>query len=211
MTQIEARPVQAKTKGQVKRLRREGFIPVSIQHRGEETRHYELEAKPLQDFIYKHGEASLLDLSLAPDGGTQTVLVHDVQRDPISRHLLQVTFQSVVRGEPIKTHVPIVTQGEPESVRNNLAVLTQATAAVEVRCLPGDLPDHITVDVSNLETGAEVRVADLRSTGKYEILTSPETVLVSVARSKAAFVEEAPAEAGEDNTGTPGAGQTEAA
>lgn len=211
MTQIAARPLQARTKGQVKQLRREGFIPVSIQHRGEETRHYELEAKPLQEFIHRHGEAALLDLSLAPEGRTQTVLVHDVQRDPISRHLLQVTFQSVVRGEPIKTHVPIVVQGEPEAVHNNMAVLTQATAAIEVRCLPTDLPDHITVDVSNLEPGAEVRVADLRPAGKYEILTSPETVLVSVARSKAAFVEEAPAEVGEDNTGTPGAGESEAA
>src|SRR5438105_2301820 len=99
---LRAMPIQARTKGELKRLRNEGFVPVSIQHRGEETRHLQEEAKPLDDFIHHHGEAGLLSLVIAPENRQETVIVHDVQRDPLTRRLLQVTFQRVVKNEPIK-------------------------------------------------------------------------------------------------------------
>jgi len=189
--QLKAGPIQTRTKGDVKRLRRQGFIPISIQHRGQETLHLQEEAHPLEEFIHRHGEASLLELVVEPDNRRHTVLVHDVQRDPISRRLLHVTFQEVVRGEPIKVHVPLLFHGEPEAVREHTAVVQHAADTLEIRCLPQDLLEHITVEISQVQPGDVLRVSDLPPTDRYEILTQPDTVLVSLVRPQVAAEEEA--------------------
>lgn len=195
--QVNAGPIQARSKGEIKRLRREGYVPISIQHRGEETIHLQGEAKPLDEFIRQYGESTFLDLVIAPHRKRQTVLIKEVQRDPISRTLLQVTFQSVVRGEPIKAHVPLVFHGEPEAVRLHTALVQHQLERLEIRCLPRNMPDHITVDISHLNFGELVRVSDLPATDRYEILTSPDTVLASLTSLAAAQAEAAAEEAAE--------------
>ncbi len=178
--QLNAAPITARTKGEVKRLRQAGFVPVSIQHRGQETLHLQQEAKPLDEFIRQHGGAALLELTVAPDSQRQTVMVHDVQRDPISLKLVQVTFQSVQGDEPVKAHIPLVFRGEPEAARRHEAVIQHALEMLEVRCLPGRLPDHITVHIETLQVNDVMRVADLPATEQYEILTPADSVLASL-------------------------------
>jgi large subunit ribosomal protein L25 len=171
--------IQARTKGELKRLRRDGYVPISIQHRGQEPLHLQTESKPLDEFIRQHGESALLDMVL-PDRKRQTAIVKQVQRDPLSHRLLQVTFQSVSRDEPIKVHVPILFHGEPEAVHLHTGVLLHQLEQVEVRCLPRNLPDYLTVDVSHLSIGESAHVSDLPQSDKYEILTGPDTVLASL-------------------------------
>ena len=171
--------IQARTKGELKRLRRDGYVPISIQHRGQEPLHLQTESKPLDEFIRQHGESALLDMVL-PDRKRQTAIVKQVQRDPLSHRLLQVTLQSVSRDEPIKVHVPILFHGEPEAVHLHTGVLLHQLEQVEVRCLPRNLPDHLTVDVSHLSVGESAHVSDLPQSDKYEILTAPDTVLASL-------------------------------
>lgn len=178
------RPVSAHTKGQIRSLRRSGLVPVSLQHRGEETVHLETEAKPLDEFIRQHGTAMMFDVVVEP-GGAQTVLVHGVQRDPLSHGLLQVTLQKVVRGEPIKTHIPVILSGEPQAVRERTAILQHQTETVEVRCLPKDLPDRLVADVSDLTFHDPLRVGSLRHSDAVEILTSADTVVASLAALQA--------------------------
>src|SRR5690348_12079057 len=181
---LNATPIQARTKGELKRLRRDGFVPVSIQHRGEETRHFQEEAAPLENFIHHHGEAGLLSLVIAPENRQETVLVHDVQRDPLTRRLLHVTFQRVEKNEPIKVHVPLMVHGQPEPVFMGTAFVQQPLETVEIRCLPNNLPDHLTVDISHMMFGDVLRVADLPHSDKYEILTPEDTALISLASLK---------------------------
>lgn len=178
--QLRAKPIETLTKGQLKQLRREGFVPISIQHRGQETLHLQEEAKPLDDFIHQHGESALIDMVIDPGHHHQTVMVHDIQRDPISRQLLQVTFQRIERGDAIKAHVPILFHGEPESVRQGEATLQHLNETVEIHCKPTHLPDHLTVDVSAMKIGDLIRVSDLKPDKGVEILTAPDTVLVSL-------------------------------
>ncbi|HLK56317.1 MAG TPA: 50S ribosomal protein L25 [Chthonomonadaceae bacterium] len=191
-TKLNATPIQAHTKGELKRLRKEGFVPVSIQHRGEETLHFQEEAKPLDDFIQHHGEAGLLSLMIAPENRNQTVIVHGVQRDPLTNRLLHVTFQKVEQNEPIKVHVPLVWHGQPETVRLGTAFVQQALEAVEIRCLPKDLPEHLAVDIAHMNFGDVLRVADLPGSDKMEVLTPSDTVLVTLKSRIVHEVEEEP-------------------
>lgn len=175
-----AKPTLARTKGEVKRLRLQGFTLISIQHRGQETRHYQEEARPLDEFIQQHGEAGLMEMMIEPEHVQETVIIHEVQRDAISRRLLHVTFQSVRKDELLKVSVPLVAHGEPEAVKLGTAMLRQPIEMIEIRCLPADLPDHLSIDISHLNFGEVLRVSDLPASEKYEILTPANAVLVSL-------------------------------
>lgn len=177
--QFTVRPIQASTKGQVKQLRREGSVPVSIQHRGNKTLHLQTETKPLDDFIRAHGEAAMLEL-IVEGGVRHQALISEIQRDRVTKKLLQVTFQGVQLGDSVKVHIPLVFHGEPEPVRLQTALLQHSIEQLEIRCQPGDLPDHITVDVSNMMGTDTLRVSDLPPQDKYEILTSADTVIASL-------------------------------
>lgn len=176
--QLTAEPLTAVSKGELKRLRQSGYVPISIQHRGNETLHLQEEEKPLDAFIAAHGSAGVAELSV--EGAKHTVVVHDIQRDPISRRLLHVTFQNMQKGDTVKTHIAIVFQGEPEAVRLGDGILSQPLTQLEIRSDVSHLVDHVTVDVSNLALGESLRVSDLPAPDGYEILTSEDTVIASV-------------------------------
>lgn len=200
-SQFTLRPIEAKTKGAVKQLRRSGFVPVSIQHKGMPTQHYQLEAKALDDFIKRHGEASFIDLMTVPDNVHQRAIVCGIQRDPISLKLLQVTFQQVRTDDRVKTHIPLRFLGEPEEVRLGAYILQHAFDTLEIECAADQLPAHIDVDISGLQPGHPLRVSDLPAHPHYRIIAPEDTTLASLSSTQAgkeetvaAATEEAPAE-----------------
>jgi large subunit ribosomal protein L25 len=187
--QFTANPIQTPTKGDLHRLRNAGYVPISVQHRGWETLHLQMEARPLDEFLRHHSASTLLELVIAPNNKRQPAMIQAIQRDPISQRLLQVTFQAVVRGEAIKAHIPVSYQGEPDLVRERTAVVQIQLEQVEIRCLPHDLPDHITVDISHLTLDSPLRVSDIPANSHYEVLTSPDAVMVTLTRLSAPTAE----------------------
>jgi large subunit ribosomal protein L25 len=191
--QFKLDSLQASTKGEVKRLRKAGFIPVSIQHKGMETLHYQQEAHPLEEFLHKHGNAAMLEL-VAPDNRPHRAIVHDVQRDPLSHHLLQVTFQQVRQGDTIKTQVPLAFSGEPESVRHGDYIVQHLLDHLNIECDQDSLPEHISVNIANLQPGDVLRASDLPDNPHYKMLTPGDAVLVSLVSTRKG-ISEAEAEA----------------
>ncbi len=183
--QLKASTVELMSKGGVKRLRREGFVPVSIQHRGQPTLHLALQAKQLEEVMLHHGSSSFVEIVEEANAKTHSVLIHDVQRDPISRILLQVSFQETNKGETVKTHVPLVFHGEPEAVRLHTAIVQHGLEQLEIRSLPHNMPDHINVDLSHMVFGEVIRVSDLVTNGSYEILSPADVVVASLSTLKA--------------------------
>ena len=179
-SQFTLRPIEAKTKGAVKQLRRTGFVPVSIQHKGMPTAHYQLEAKPLEDFIRRYGEASFIDLMTVPDNVHQRAIVCGIQRDALSQKLLQVTFQQVRSDDRVKTKIPLHFLGEPEEVRLGNFMAQHALDVLEIECAADHLPAHIEVDISGLQPNHPLRVADLPEHPHYTILAPPDTTLASL-------------------------------
>jgi large subunit ribosomal protein L25 len=183
-SQFTLTPIQAKTKGAVKQLRRSGFVPVSIQHKGMPTAHYQLEAKALDEFIRRYGEASFIDLMTVPDNVHQRAIVRGIQRDPITQKLLQVTFQQVRSDDRVKTHVPLYFQGEPEEVKHGTHIAQHALDTLEIECAADSLPAHIDVDISGLAPGHPIRVSDLPAHPHYRILAAPDTTLASLSSTQ---------------------------
>jgi large subunit ribosomal protein L25 len=183
--QLIAEPLTAISKGDIKRLRQRGYVPVSIQHRGNETLHLQEEEKPLDAFIIQHGNSGVAELIVGADKVKHTVVIHDIQRDPISKRLLHVTFQDMMKGDTVKTHIALVFKGEPDAVRTGDGVLSQALMQLEIRTDVLHMVDHITVDVSHMELGSSLRVADLPKQHGYEILTPEDTLIASVSAPSA--------------------------
>ncbi len=189
--QLTLNPINTKTKGEINQLRRNGYVPVSVQHKGMPTAHYQLEAKPLDEFIRRYGEAALVELVSSEDSRKQRAIVSNMQRDPMTQKLLHVTFQQVRSDDTVKTHVPLVFLGEPEAVHHGEAVLQHQIDRLEIECDPASLPDHINVNIADLQMGQVIRVADLPPQKGCKILTPADTALASLATTHTGTPEEA--------------------
>lgn len=177
---LSAQLFRAQTKGELNKLRASGHITVTVQHKGQDSIHLQVEAKPLEDFILHHGQAGTLEMLVAPDNKRHTVQVRDVQRHPVTGRLINVTFQDVHKGDEIKANVPLHFQGQPEAVRLGDAMLNHVLEQIEVRCKPESMPEHIVVDVESLNVGDLLTVADLPPHPEYHILTPPDTLIATV-------------------------------
>jgi large subunit ribosomal protein L25 len=123
-------------------------------------------------------------------------LTREIQRDPIKRTLLHVDFQVVSLTEKLRLHVPIEPEGTAPILDNPDMVLVRVMDAIEVECLPADIPNHVVADISKLMTvDDEVLAGDLQLPSGVRLMTDPDHVVYSVTLSRAAAVEEAEAAA----------------
>ena len=116
----------------------------------------------------------------------------EYQLDPIDHHLLHADFYAVAMDKAITVTVPIILKGEPKGVKQQGGVVDFVNRELEVETLPGDIPEHITVDVSELMLHQGIRVKDLPQDGKWKPISEPEMMIVHVVTVK---VEEAAPEA----------------
>ena len=183
-------PLKAHTKGEIKRLRLTGYIPVSVQHKGMATRHFQQATRPLREYLEQHGEGTLLDALITADNQAQRLMVHQVQRDGVTHALLQVTFQQMRLEDRLKTHVPLHFRNEP---KNADAMMQHRLDSLEIECSQGDLPESILVDLGGMQRGDVLRVSDLPANPHYTILAPPDTALASLVSNRTG-VGDAPAE-----------------
>jgi len=173
---------------QTKQLRKKGFVPAELYGRGIQNLHLSLSRQEFLKAFREAGENTIINVMI--DGKPHPVLIYDVQRDSISGEFLNIDFYQFRADEEIELQVPIVFIGEAPAVKEKGAVLTKAMDQVEIRALPADIPHHLEVNLSVLtDIGQSVYVKDLPS-GKFEILVSPGTVVVTASEVK--VEEEAP-------------------
>ena len=187
---IEARPRNAGvTKSELKRLRRMGHIPAAVFGRGMEPVLVTVDARALNRVLGSEaGVNTLIDLTL--EGRRHLVRLTEVDLDPIARTFLHVGLHTIQRNEASKATVRIEIVGEPEDVHTGLALLEPGALSVEVKSLPEDLVPALTLDISDMKIGDVRHVSDLPIPERLELLSAPDTAIVSV-RAKPAMVEEA--------------------
>ncbi len=164
---------------QVKKLRKEGKLPVGVF--GKEIKSESLSV-PLKEFmaIYaKAGETGLIELEYG--GKTQHVLVSNVQIHPLTRQPLHAELHAVKLTDKIKANVPVHLEGESPAVKDGVGVLLQTLNEIEVEALPTELPEEVLADVNGLtEVGQQIKVSDLKLPKGVEVLTSGEETVVNV-------------------------------
>ncbi len=181
---MKAIPLEAQvrivTGKKVKKLRKEGLLPVGVY--GKDVKSTAL-AVALKDFMKVYGKAGETGLvELKYDGKAQQVLIKNVQIHPVTRLALHAELHAVNLKEKIKVNVPVELVGDSPAVLNNVGTLLQTLSEVEVEALPTELPEKLEVDVSGLsEVGQQVTVGELKAPAGVAILTPAEEVVVNVA------------------------------
>lgn len=172
---------RAVTGKQVSQLRRQGLVPAVVYGRRTEPLAVQIEERALSHLLQQVGGNQLIKLRVGDGDEVRMVLVRDVQREPIRRHLLHVDLYEVVMTDRIRTEIPVFLTGHSPVVERGEGLLQHGAEAVEVQCLPSDLIPNIEIDLGQLlEVDQEVTVADLTLSDKLEVLSPPDTVLVRV-------------------------------
>lgn len=171
---------RAVTGKQVKKLRREGIVPANIFGKNFDSISLQLAIKDFEAVYNKVHETGLVDLAV--DKETYPVLIHNVQRNPLSHEAIHVDFYKVNLKEKVKTSIPIVAIDEAKAEKDKVGALMQPLNEVEVEALPTELPEKIEVSVENLAAiDDHILVSDLRVPSGVEILTEPESTVFRIA------------------------------
>jgi large subunit ribosomal protein L25 len=142
----------------------------------------EVTSKDLENLIHHSvSENILVDLSIDGGKGTRMALVKDVQHHPLTQKALHIDLQEVRADEKVTIMAPVESTGEPVGVKTGGGTLEHVLFKLKVRALPKDLPEVITVDVSNLELGKSVHIGEITPPAGVEILGDKKIPVFSVA------------------------------
>ncbi len=196
---LEANPREAGTKNHARRVRREGKIPAVVYGAGKDAQPVSVDPRHVLRILRSEsGHNTIFDLAVSGGENAKAMIV-DWQYEPIKGHLLHIDLKRIAMDKALRVNVPIVLQGVPAGVKTEGGILEQMLREVEIECLPGDIPSHIDVDVSELTFGKVIRVADLPHNEKLEFLTDanqPVAHVTSVKEEVVAAPEAVAAEAG---------------
>jgi len=182
----------------IKKVRKQGLIPGVIYGAGQEPINLEVSSRQLSTVLaHASSENILLELEII-DGENKRnslAMIQEVQHHPLQREILHIDFHAVSATEKITAEVPIEAVGEPLGVKTNNGLLEHILRNLEVECLPGDLPERIQVDVSNLDINDSIHVKELQLPPGVEAVTDGELTVVAVSAARVEE-EEAAAAAG---------------
>jgi large subunit ribosomal protein L25 len=194
---VEAEVRNGKGKGMARRLRREGKIPAVLYGARKEPIALAVNPKQVGQILHSSsGHNTIFQLAVR-DGEKTAVMIVDWQREPVLGKLLHVDLKRIAMDVRIRVKVPVHTVGEAAGVRLQSGILELVTREIDIECLPSEIPDSVTVDVSELNIGQNLRVGDLKLGDQLRILTDSERVIAHVVAVKEIEVAAAPVEGAE--------------
>jgi large subunit ribosomal protein L25 len=168
-----------KGKNEARRLRASGQVPAVVygaQKAGDAIAPVQIAVSPKEMMRILHsasGVNTLITLN-GPGDSIQKVLVREFQLDPVTQALLHADFYRVNLEKKIAVKVPVVLHGEPKGVKNQGGILEFLHKEVEVECLPTAIPEHIDLDVAELELGQAIYVRDLAANASWSPLSDSD-------------------------------------
>jgi large subunit ribosomal protein L25 len=191
---VTAEPRETRGKNEARRLRVKGFSPAVLYGSEREALAISVNPKDVNKILHSNtGYNTIFNLSV--QGGEDTpVMIVDWQSDPVKDTLLHVDLKRIDLTKRNAFKVRVHTTGEPKGVKLQGGLLEVITREIEVECLPDDIPELYTVDVTELMIGQNLRASDIPLGGSVKLLSSPEQVIAHVITLKAEA--EAPAAEG---------------
>ena len=194
LVETQPRPEQARTKNAARRVRASGRIPAIVYGAKKESVPVTVDPKQIGRILHSDsGHNTVFDLKV---GNEQTkAMIVDWQYEPIKGTLMHIDLKRIAMDQTLRVSVPVELTGTAEGVKTQGGILEQILREVEIECLPGDIPDHIELDVTALVFGQVLRVADLPHSDKIKLVTDENQTVAHITAVKE-VVEAAPAEAG---------------
>lgn len=164
----------------VKKMRQDGMIPAELYGHNVPNVHLSINQNTFEKVLRKAGESTIIELK-APDGQVHNVLIQEVQKHYLTSKPIHVDFYEVKMTEKLTATVELQFIGESKAVRELGGTLVKVINEVEVECLPADLPSHIEVDISKLQSFEDsILIKDLPVGDKVAINADIEEVVAKV-------------------------------
>ena len=160
---LKAEPRTNVGRSAVHKLRARGLIPAIIYGGDNKPQPLQVAARDINAMMSQaSGENVLVELEIAGEGSSRTALVQEVQHSLIGGDIRHVDFHAISMDQMIQAEVPLEPTGTSVGVKTFGGLLEQSLRTLAIECLPGDLPDRITVDVSPLNIGDSIHVRDIQ-------------------------------------------------
>jgi large subunit ribosomal protein L25 len=160
---LKAEPRTNVGRSAVHKLKARGFIPAVIYGGKDKPQPLQVAARDVNAMMsHASGENVLVELEIAGEKSNRTALVQEVQHSPVGGEIRHLDFHAISMDQTIQAEVPLEPIGTANGVKNFGGLLEQSLRALAIECLPRDLPDRITVDVSALNIGDSVHVRDIQ-------------------------------------------------
>jgi len=193
-------------KNNARRLRAKGLIPAVVYGGKNDAQAVSVDPKTLLKVLRSEsGRNTILNLDFG-DGGKTSAILKSWQVDPVKEHFLHADFYRIAMDVAIRVTVPIMARGEARGVKVDGGILELIMRTVEVECLPGDIPERIEVDVTDLGIHDAIRVSNLPVNEKVKVIDDAAQVVVhviSVKEEAAPAAGAAPAEGEAATAATP--------
>lgn len=181
-----------------RRLRKSGYLPASIFGKKMENLSVAVKKDEFEKALTKFGRHSMYKLDISGDT-SYTVIVKEIQNDPLGKGILDVGFQQISLTEEIKNDVSIKVLGVEAVEAKRLVVIHQMNT-ITVKGLPQNIPDMIEIDVSNLQAGESVNIGDIKLPEGIVPENDPKQAVVTVIEPKRQAAEETAEKAAETET-----------
>jgi large subunit ribosomal protein L25 len=182
---VAAQPRETRGKNESRRTRRQGLIPAVVYGAYKDPVPVSISPKAIIQIVHSpSGYNTIFNLDIEGRENTP-VMVVDHQNDPIRGTLLHADLKRIDLTKRLRVSIPVTTQGEPKGVKTQGGLLEIITRAAEIECLPDEIPENFTLDVSELLMGQSKRFSDLPMTGSMKLLGSPETVVAHIVAMRA--------------------------
>jgi large subunit ribosomal protein L25 len=181
------------------RLRRDGKVPAVVYGLGSDPVSISVPSRELAHILAGEAGANAL-INLELDGDSVLTLARQIQRHPTRGDLVHVDFIRIRRDVAVSADVPLHLVGEPEGVRDG-GLLEQLVFTITVEAMPGNIPNSLELDVSELNIGDQRRASDLTLPADVTTHLDPETVVAQVAAPRVVVEEELEGEAVEGEEG----------
>ena len=198
---LKAEPRSSAGRSAVRKLRARGFIPAVIYGGKVKSQSLQVAARDINAMMsHASGENFLVELEIAGEKSNRAALVQEVQHSPVGGEIVHVDFHAISMDQTIQAEVPLEATGTAVGVKTFGGLLEQSLRALAIECLPRDLPDRLSVDVSQLNIGDAIHVRDIQLpsgvTAKVPADLTAFSVVAPVVEEEPAAVEAEAAAAG---------------
>src|SRR5204862_1668787 len=178
---LKAEPRTNVGRSGVNKLRARGIIPAVIYGGTVKPQPLQVTARDINAMMsHASGENVLVDLEIAGEKSNRAALAQEVQHSPVGGEILHIDFHAISMDETIQAEVPLEPIGVPNGVKNFGGLLEQSLRALAIECLPRDLPDRITVDVSQLNIGDSIHLRQIQLPSGVTSKVPPDLTAFSV-------------------------------
>lgn len=185
LPRIETQPRERLGSRYAARIRQAGRLPAVVYGHNQDPLHLSVDARHFVEVL--HGNAHLIEVVVGDN--TEPALIKDVQWDHLGRQIIHVDLARVDLTEEVEVEVEVVLTGEPPALNEAGTVLDHPETVLEVRCLANNIPQRITVDVSELKVDEAITIGDLKLPEGVTAAGDPDTVIARIS-----IVEELPEE-----------------